>query len=116
MRIAALAVLAGLLAGCGDAKKEPSAEDEIRAIIAERKADPSSICDHMTGALLESIGGAESCRQLAAAGDNADANAEVERIDLDGDTAIVHFKGGQEEDAKVTFRRVGGEWKLDVSG
>ena len=119
MRCAAAVGLALLaLGGCGDdsedASSSPSAEEQIRTIVEQRKADPPSICDHMTAELLESVGGLEDCRQLAAADDNRDANAEIERIVVDGDHATVDFTGGQEEDASVVFTRVDGEWRLDV--
>ena len=118
MRLAAalgLAVLA-FAAGCGDDgdSSSTSAEDEIRTIVEQRDRDPASICDHMTAELLESVGGAESCRQLAAAEDNQDTS-EIESIEVEGDDATVRLRGGQEA-GEIVFRRVDGEWRLDTRG
>lgn len=112
-----VALLLGLavLGGCGGGEEEREArsdEDEIRAIVEERRSDQASICDRMTAELLDSLGGREDCRQLAQADDNRDPDAEVESVEVAGDRATVRLTGGQ-EGGEIVFRRVDGEWLLD---
>lgn len=106
-----VAVTLVAFAGCGDEKEPASAEDEIRAIVEAREADPASICDHMTAELLESVGGEQNCTQLAEADDNQDTS-EIDRIEVEGDSATVHLRGGQDGPGTITFVEQDGEWRL----
>jgi len=110
MRAGLLAVTFLTLAGCGG----ESDEDAIRGIIDERRSNPASICEHMTKSLLEQVGGAENCRQLAEGDDNVDPDTEIDGIDVEGDRATVRMAGA-DGDQTIAFRREDGEWRLTRS-
>lgn len=84
-------------------------------MLDERRDDPPSICDHMTTRLLDSLGGAQACRDLAASDDSRDRDATVGAVEVRGDRATVRITGADGPSA-LAFRRVDGEWLLDAGG
>lgn len=109
----AATALALLAAGCGGGKSGGDTDDAgaIRAILEERRANPASICEHMTPELLEQVGGPENCRQLSVADDNRDRDATVDAVEVEGDRATVRLTGADGKQT-IAFVRQDGGWRL----
>lgn len=116
-RTVLIALPIALFAACGgDGGSGGSETDEqaIQAILDKRRSDPASICDHMTAALLEEVGGPESCRQQAEGDDSGAADTAVDGIDVEGDRATVRMTG-PDGIQSIAFLREDGEWRLTRS-
>lgn len=108
---AALSLSALALVGCGGSGSSGnSAKDQINSIVAAEGKDPSSLCDHMSNALLAHFGGASACKQKAASSPK-DSSVHVSKLTVNGNaaTAVVVDKSGTRN---VAFVNESGSWKL----
>ena len=124
MRSAAAALTAllcaALLAACGSS----SDEDQIRDVVQEfaeaaNDKDVGAICGQVVSEAFEDQ---EQCKKQAdkegSIGDLGSVeDFEVSDIKVDGDTATAQIKatvGGETDEGPGKFRKVDGEWKLDL--
>jgi len=124
MRSAAAALIAllcaALLAACGSS----SDEDQIRDVVQEfaeaaNDKDVGAICGQVVSEAFEDQ---EQCEKQAdregSIGDLGSVeDLEVSEIKVDGDTATAQIKatvGGETDEGPGKFRKVDGEWKLDL--
>jgi ketosteroid isomerase-like protein len=124
MRSAAAALTAflcaALLAACGSS----SDEDQIRDVVQEfaeaaNDKDVGAICGQVVSEAFEDQ---EQCEKQAdregSIGDLGSVeDLEVSEIKVDGDTATAQIKatvGGETDEGPGKFRKVDGEWKLDL--
>jgi hypothetical protein len=103
-----LLVPLAFLAACGSSDK-----DTISSIIEEGGKDPATICDHLTKAGLDQLGGKDKCVQLAKAQGGQDPHVDIKSVKVDGDKATAEV---QSKDGKNTihFVKEGGEWKVST--
>jgi hypothetical protein len=101
-------LVATLLAGCGSSG--PSDRDQIAAIVKQEGIDPGTLCDHLTEALLASIGGKAGCLRQAAAA-SADPTTRVTSVSVHGRAAlaVVVNRAGTRTIALLKER---GAWKV----
>lgn len=112
---AGMAAVALIAAGCGgDDGGGSSDEDQITEVLEAVAADPTTICDHFSPAMVESLGGAEGCQDAAAAQDAQGGEVEINEITVDGETATADVTQ-QDGDSTVTLSKVDGDWKIDES-
>ena len=124
MRSAAAALTAllcaALLAACGSS----SDEDQIRDVVqkfaeAANDKDAGAICGQVVSEAFEDQ---EQCKKQAdkegSIGELGSVeDFEVSDIKVDGDTATAQIKatvGGETDEGPGKFRKVDGEWKLDL--
>ncbi len=124
MRSAAAALTAllcaALLAACGSS----SDEDQIRDVVQEfaeaaNDKDVGAICGQVVSEAFEDQ---EQCEKQAdregSIGDLGSVeDLEVSEIKVDGDAATAQIKatvGGETDEGPGKFRKVDGEWKLDL--
>lgn len=106
--LAGLAVLAGapvaLLTGGGGSDAE-----RISALLSRGAAAPAALCDQLSTAMSQAVGGREAC--LAASPERAPAG-RVQDVRVAGDTAsALVVRDGSEE--LVRLVRQDGAWKVD---
>lgn len=104
-------LLAGtlLLAACGgDGTDDRFA---ITKIIKDGGRDPSTICDHLSGPLLERLGSVAACRRAAKAAPAAKRTVTIDRLTITGDRAAATITGGDGR-TRITFVKDHGSWKV----
>jgi ketosteroid isomerase-like protein len=109
---------AALLAACGS----ESDEDQIRAVVKEfadaaNDKDVGAICGQVVSKAFENEEECEKRAPIGVLGSLEDY--EVSDIKVDGDTATARIKatvGGKTDEGPGKFRKVDGEWKLDLDG
>ncbi len=111
---------AALLAACGSS----SDEDQIRDVVQEfaeaaNDKDVGAICGQVVSEAFEDEKQCE--KQADREGSIGDLGSvedlEVSEIKVDGDTATAQIKatvGGETDEGPGKFRKVDGEWKLDL--
>jgi len=84
------------------------ASAQIRSLLERGAADPASLCDHLSGAMLAAAGGHAGCLRSSPSRGPA---ATVGGIRVDGAraTAVVHHP---EADEIVSLVRQDGDWKV----
>ncbi|MDQ3644393.1 MAG: nuclear transport factor 2 family protein [Actinomycetota bacterium] len=115
---------AALLAACGGGSE--SDEDQVRAVVQEfgeaaNDKDAGAICGLVVSKELKDE---EDCEKQAdregqIGGLEAVDDIEVSDIKIDGDRATAQIKatvGGKTDAGPGKFRKVDGEWKLDLDG
>jgi hypothetical protein len=100
--------IATLLAGCGSSG--PSDRDQIAAIVKQEGVAPATLCNHLTDALLASLGGRAGClRQAAAASADPTTRATSVSVHGTGATAVVVNRAGTRT---IAFVKERGAWKV----
>jgi hypothetical protein len=86
----------------------PSDAARIGALLSRGAADPASLCDHLSGAMLAAAGGHTGCVRSSP---SRGPSATVDGIRISGDraTAVVHHP---EADETVSLVREDGDWKV----
>lgn len=107
--ITLLAVPMLALGACGGDDGN-SDKDTLTKIIKDGNSKPATVCDHLTDALLEQIGGAEGCKQ-AAAQQKPDDSTDITSLEIDGDKATAKVKD-DDGDNTIQFVKQDGEWKV----
>lgn len=102
-----LAVPAVALSACGGGKSD---KDKLTDIIKEGGKTPSSVCDHVTDALLKQLGGKDACVK-ASKSQPGDDSTKIKSLKIDGEkaTASVSDKSGANT---IKFVKEGGDWKV----
>jgi hypothetical protein len=97
---------AGAVAGCGGT----SDKDKINAIIKAEGANPPSLCDHLTDALLTRLGGKAGCRKVGSQ-QPKDPSTHATSIKVSGSkaAAVVVDRQGKRS---LMFEKQGGDWKV----
>ena len=111
-RILSVGLIAAAIAlsACGGSKSD---SDKIKDVVKKVDKNPAALCDNATANLLKQLGGKASCVQLSKA--NGDKSpSTVSNIQIKGDTATAMVKD-KNSNSKVTFKKEGGNWKVDSS-
>lgn len=107
-----LAIPALALAACGGSDSDSNSdEDQITAVVEAVAADPVAICDHVTSADLEQLGGKDACVRAGEASKDEGGEATINDIALDGDTATVRLTD-DDGPTTVRFAKEDGDWKI----